>query len=68
MADKEKGERKDMSDPFLDLIREAIDNGDIPPQVTNRMVLAQLRIMDEKMDTQGAVCQAQGVRVGLLER
>ena len=57
-----------MSDPWLDAIESSLDNGDVPPYVTNKMILAALRIMDDKMDTQGAACQAQGVRIGLMER
>jgi hypothetical protein len=57
-----------MSDPWLDNIEKTIENGDIPQQVNNRMVLAALRIMDDKLDTQGASCRAQGDRVTLLER
>lgn len=57
-----------MSDPFLDAIDKSIENGDIPQRVTNREVLAALRIMDERMDTYNAACQANEVRIGLIER
>ena len=57
-----------MSDPWLDAIESSLDNGDVPPYVTNKMILAALRIMDDKMDIQGEVCQGHGKRIGLLER
>lgn len=61
-----------MGDPFLDLIDKALDNGEVPQKVTNRHLLAALRIMDDKIDTQAARCETNsetnGNRIGLLER
>ena len=57
-----------MSDPFLDLIDKALDNGEVPQKVTNRHLLAALRIMDEKIETQVVVCKSAESRVGILER
>ena len=34
-----------MSDPFLDLIDSMVENGDVPQRVTNRQLLAGLRIV-----------------------
>lgn len=56
-----------MGDPFLDNIEKALDNGDVPPLVTNRMILASLRNMDNKIDTHGAACEVRGERITLLE-
>ena len=50
-----------MSDPFLHNIEQALENGDVPQRVTNRMLFAGLRDIDEKLDKQGG-------RIGLLER
>ena len=54
-----------MSDPFLDLIEKSIENGDIPQEVTNREILAALRIMDNNQNT---TSESHGVRIGLLEK
>lgn len=42
-----------MSDPFLDSIEQTLENGDVPQRVTNRHLLAAIRGIDEKLDTQG---------------
>ena len=34
-----------MSDPFLDLVDTMVENGDVPQLVTNRQLLAGLRIV-----------------------
>ena len=57
-----------MSDPWLDSIEKSLGNGDVPQRVTNRMVLAALRIMSVKMDTQAEECQSHGKRLTILER
>ena len=50
-----------MSDPFLHNIEEALENGDVPQRVTNRMLFAGLQSIDTKLG-------AQEKRIGLLER
>ena len=61
-----------MSDPWLDSIEKSLGNGDVPQRVTNRMVLAALRIMSVKMDAQAESCEVRGKkhggRLSLLER
>ena len=49
-----------MSDPFLDIMKQTVENGDVPQRVTNREILAVLRMMDEKLDNND-------VRLSLLE-
>jgi hypothetical protein len=34
-----------MSDPFLDSIEKSLENGEVPQRVTNRQLLAGLRIV-----------------------
>ena len=55
-------------DSFLDSIDEILENGDIPPKVPNRMLLAALRHMDDKIEAQTSACKETFERVGLLER
>ena len=55
-------------DSFLDSIDEILENGDIPPKVPNRMLLAALRHMDDKIEAQSGACKETFERVGLLER
>ena len=57
-----------MGDPFLDSIERTLENGEVPQRVTNRMVLAALRNMDNKMDTQVEECNTHGVRLTILDR
>lgn len=56
-----------MADPFLDNIEKSLENGDVPQRVTNRMVLAALRGMDEKMDKATAAGANRDERLTLLE-
>ena len=53
---------------FLDSIDEILENGDIPPRVPNRMLLAAMRHMDDKIETQSNMCKESTERIGLLER
>lgn len=50
-----------MSDPFLDSIKQSLENGDVPQRVTNRHLLAAIRGLDEKLDNHTK-------RIGLLEK
>jgi hypothetical protein len=56
-----------MSDPFLDGIESALENGEVPQKVTNRMVLAALRIMNDKVDEHGKACEKRAKRITALE-
>ena len=53
---------------FLDSIDEILENGDIPQSVPNRMLLAAMRHMDDKIETQSNMCKESTERIGLLER
>jgi hypothetical protein len=57
-----------MSDPFLDSIEKTLENGGVPQKVTNRQLLAALRIVNEKLGNQVEVCLETEKRVGLLEK
>ena len=57
-----------MSDPFLDSIEKTLENGEVPQKVTNRQLLAALRVMDEKIEIQVKLCSGTDKRVGLLEK
>ena len=57
-----------MSDPFLDSIEQALENGEVPQKVTNRMILAALRIICERDDTYVIATVEQDRRLGLLEK
>ena len=53
---------------YLDSVDEIMKNGDIPPKVSNRMLLAAMRHMDDKIEAQSGACKETFERVGLLER
>ena len=53
---------------FLDSIDEILENGDIPQSVPNRMLLAALRHMDDKIEAQTSACKESSERIGLLEK
>ncbi len=50
-----------MSDPFLDSIERMVENGDVPQRVTNRQLLAGLRIVYERQ-------RKNDKRIGSLEK
>ena len=55
-------------DSFLNSIEEILENGDIPSKVPNRMLLAAMRHMDAKIETQTSACKESSERIGLLEK
>ena len=56
-----------MTDPFLDSIETTLENGEVPQQVNNRMVLAALRNLDDKMDKNLESCATNAERLAALE-